>query len=170
MNEYRRDGVALTAIDLKCLRHADDICLDLYDTPDSTNPRISQIRAIRKSDRYNKDGFVNGEATHTFPVGYSLTSYSAGYSSQPSRMGRCFDMLSCSKFNEVVYTILNHVLRVGDVISIHWSADNNSQIIKDAGLHHDEISLIVKRGNKTMTFLLKSNVSLDNSARSVQLY
>jgi hypothetical protein len=49
-------------------------------------------------------------------------------------------------------------LRVGDVIGLHWRADNNSDQLAELGLHRDELSIVVRRGRRTWTFLLDVQV------------
>lgn len=58
-------------------------------------------------------------------------------------------------------------LRVGDVVTLHWRADNNSAYLADVGLHRDEVRISVGRGRRTWTFLLDVAVGLDNPARMI---
>jgi len=58
-------------------------------------------------------------------------------------------------------------LRVGDVLTLHWRADNNTQNLADAGLHRDELRIGVRRGKRRFTFLLDVAVGPDNAARMI---
>ena len=59
------------------------------------------------------------------------------------------------------------LLRTGDVLQLAWLADNNSDNIRDAGLHADELRLHVMRSGRVMTFQIAHSVTPDNSARMI---
>lgn len=72
-------------------------------------------------------------------------------------------------YNEVVRTFIGR-LQVGDTISLTWHRDNNTDILRDAGLHQDELLVtITKKGGKKETYLLDSSTCRDNTARTVRL-
>ncbi|MET0711084.1 MAG: hypothetical protein ABWZ30_01070 [Jiangellaceae bacterium] len=61
------------------------------------------------------------------------------------------------------------ILRPGDVLSLFWAADNNTEILRDAGLHSDSVNLIVRRGpEKQLVFRVGESVGRDNSARMIR--
>ena len=47
------------------------------------------------------------------------------------------------------------LLRVGDILRLHWRADNNTDQLIARGLHRDDLSLIVRHGKRVSTFLLE---------------
>lgn len=61
------------------------------------------------------------------------------------------------------------LLRIGDVLSLHWVAGNNNQYIDGAGLFADEITMVISRptGDPLHLFLGYSVVA-DNSARMIR--
>lgn len=70
---------------------------------------------------------------------------------------------------DVFRTVVDH-LRAGDVLSFTGIADNNTDVIRAAGLHHDELRVHLTRAGKTSTYLADSRVSPDNSARMIKRY
>jgi hypothetical protein len=49
-------------------------------------------------------------------------------------------------------------LRVGDIVRLHWRADNNTDQLIARGLHRDELSILVRRGRRRWTFLLDVSI------------
>lgn len=101
---------------------------------------------------------------YVVPVGYEITDYKAQYTSQPEEIRSCYEYLPA---NEVWQTIV-HQLRVGDEVILHWIKDNNNGYVEGAGLHHDELALIVRRGNKSFHYLVTGSICQDNTARMIR--
>ncbi len=62
------------------------------------------------------------------------------------------------------------VLRAGDHLRLTWIGSNNNGYLKDAGLHADQVALVVPRGHKKLKFLLGVSVAQDNSARMIRRF
>lgn len=60
------------------------------------------------------------------------------------------------------------MLKEGDILTLSWIADNNSETIRQARLHVDRVSLYVKRGDKKLQFHLQTAITYDNSARMIK--
>ena len=58
----------------------------------------------------------------------------------------------------VVWRSIATLLRPGDVISLHWRADDRSDTLPDPALHRDELRLGVARGTRGWLFLLDVQV------------
>jgi hypothetical protein len=58
-------------------------------------------------------------------------------------------------------------LRVGDVIALHWRADNNTPYLSNAGLHRDELRIGITREKRRWVFLMDVGTSPDNTARMI---
>ncbi len=65
-----------------------------------------------------------------------------------------------------VWRTITAQLRPGDVIGLHWRADEPSDALADPGLHRDELRLEVTRGARRWVFLLAVHV-LPEPARMV---
>lgn len=65
-------------------------------------------------------------------------------------------------------------LRNGDTLTLSWVADNNNQYVNAAGLHVDEVRLIVVREvkgtRKKHTYKLVTSVCQDNTARMIRRF
>jgi hypothetical protein len=73
--------------------------------------------------------------------------------------------------NETFKTALENI-KVGDKLSLYWTADNNSETLEDAKLHADELYLKVNRTSKAGTtkefrYLLSYRICFDNSSRMI---
>jgi len=66
-----------------------------------------------------------------------------------------------------VWRTVAALLRTGDIIGLHWTAGNNSRGIDEAGLHTDELRLVVHRGRRRWVFLLDVRVGVDNTNRMI---
>lgn len=60
-------------------------------------------------------------------------------------------------------------LRAGDEIGLRFIASNNNDLMKEAGLHHDEVRLRIVRNDKIVAeYPVEDCVCLNNSARIVR--
>lgn len=147
---------------LRALRSADRIIFRTY-------AGQSTVEAIRDG-RNTPDGF---EQSVTVSAGEVITDYGASHSQQSATGYSAFHMEHSPEFNPVIRTVLRH-LRTGDELTLHWVRDNNSETHTTAGLHHDELHLIVRsrkaRNGKGHTdeYLIEAAVRQDNSARLVR--
>lgn len=66
-------------------------------------------------------------------------------------------MIGTARFDDVWRSVAA-LLRVGDVLGLHWRADNNTDRLAELGLHRDELSIVVQRGRHRWTFLLDVQV------------
>lgn len=64
-------------------------------------------------------------------------------------------------------TILR-ALRVGDLLGLWWVAGNDYPLITEAGLHRDELRLLLHRERNSPVFLIDAVVGADDSARMIQ--
>jgi hypothetical protein len=144
-------------LDLAALRKADAICFDHY-TRDGIDVRA--IRAIKRNEPSERDPYAQ-DITHTVSVGSAVRAYESGGT---SKTWTCFEMIHTPQYHDAWQTIVS-LLRVGDELTLFWEADNNSGYVNEAGLHHDQLSLVVQRGSKRMTFKVRSSVCPDNTAR-----
>lgn len=83
------------------------------------------------------------------------------------RIPSCFDMIST---NDAWFSIVR-TLRVGDELTLQWSADNNNDLVREAGLHVDQVSLIVTPAREKApknVWHLRTSVGRNNSARMIK--
>lgn len=116
--------------------------------PDIWSGNDWRARRIEVSQQYC--GITNYSSEHTEMGNKPISAYAAGHSYNP------------------VWDTVKSLLKVGDIIGIRFIADNNSEIIKRANLHADEVHLIVVRGKKRLTFHIDNSLCEDNSARMVR--
>lgn len=83
-----------------------------------------------------------------------------------------FASVSGTDYGDNAWPTTAQALRVGDRLCLSWIADNNNAVVKDAGLHRDQLTLRVARGDaakpRSLAFLIAVATSLDNSARMVK--
>lgn len=79
----------------------------------------------------------------------------------------CFHMIHTARYHEP-WTTVADLLRKGDRLTLSWTADNNTHVVRAAGLHADELRLVVDRGDKRLTFSLGYSINPDNSARMIR--
>lgn len=90
----------------------------------------------------------------------------AGFDEQHRWHGRtlpgtsAFTSINPAWFDERWRTIVA-LLRVGDVVHLSWQADNIIDQLGVAGLHRDELSIDVRRGQRSWTFLAEVQIRPD---------
>jgi len=132
----------------------------------SDEPRIftaTQQRVFPTADGRGRIRDIRLEsATSGYPTGGS-----PGWSSADAPHLSCFYMIHSAQFTECWPTI-PRLLKVGDRLALRWVADNNTEILTDAGLHNDELRLYVHRAGGRLVFPIATSVSPDNSARMIR--
>lgn len=149
----------ISKLDLAALRKADAICFDHY-RKDADMP-VHRIRAIKRADVTERDPFAQ-DVTHNIDV--NSVVYAHGDGAHVSQW-TCFEMLHTAQYDDVWMTIVG-LLKVGDELTLVWTADNNNGYVNEAGLHHDQLSLRVDRNGKRLTFKVRSSVCQNNTART----
>jgi hypothetical protein len=59
-----------------------------------------------------------------------------------------------------------HTLRAGDMISFYWYPDaNTNELLREVNLHADVLYIDIRRGKKSVRYIVSVSVCADNSAR-----
>lgn len=130
---------ALTKEELKALRTAGDVVLRYHEG-------VGTLEANKRFDP--KDGFGPRELKATVAVEtiFSLFADDGNGVDHDVQCRSAFAMVHSSGYSEEWQTIA-HALRAGDMLTLHWIANNNGGVVRDAGLATDSVSLIVTRGD-----------------------
>lgn len=171
----------LTADDLAALRHADDVVFHVVkgesyvfvtiDGPASGTAGVYTAREQRLFPN-TRDVLIGGRGrridTAASVVGYGDDSDGRRWSLSTFPGATCSALLSAPTVNKTWRTVVG-LLRTGDRIVPEWLADNNSENVRRAGMHTDELTLRVQRGDREdMYFPLMHRVGPDDSARMIQ--
>lgn len=173
----------LTADDIAALRTSTDYTLHFYRGagyirvyfgPAGAGDGVP-IYTPRQQRLYPESGpYGDGGRQRTIPVlsavsGYLTKSGSGMWSSREDKGAACY-------FRSYDGTIaaIAHIVRPGDALQLSWTADNNTDNIREVGYHADNVHCYVIRpkGAKvpTLKFLVGTEVGPDNSARMVRRY
>lgn len=107
------------------------------------------------------------------PVNATVYGYGDGLGDEgwvwsPSRdtaVPECFS----SRNRRDARATLARALREGDVLSLRWIADNNTDNIRAVGYHADEVSLVATlAGKPTNVWAIDHQIGPDNSARMIR--
>lgn len=99
--------------------------------------------------------------------GYTVDGHAAcAWSHRDSPNAECSYMVRSARFHEPWKTVAS-LLRKGDRLTLSWTADNNTGVVR-AGLHADDLKLVIDRGDWRMTFIIAHSVTPDDSARMVR--
>lgn len=150
----------LTAADVAALRKADTISFHLYH--DRIGGLVSKIAATKERRRTEADPFAEDVTVNVY-VGHSVRDYG----DRKATRYTAFDMIHHPQGCDWWRTIVS-LLKTGDILTLVWIRDNNTQVVKEAGLHYDSLQLRVDRGSKSMTFKVATSVCPDNTARMVR--
>lgn len=158
----------LTSADVKALRSADRISFHLADGQ-------SIIRAHRDRE-HTPTGFDDSVDIHAATTLTRHRGWLAGddqhtaLARAPREAVRGFAYHGSAQYSLDARTWLQS-LRTGDMLTLDWTADNNSETLRDAGLHADELRVQIT-GRKTgtpPTFLIDYVINPGNSARMLRL-
>lgn len=168
--------LALTRDDLNALHGADDVTLHLnrdgsymraYCRAYGQPPTFSRRQQVLYPEHHTQDSRMRTIATTASAVGYSVDGGS-GWRWDPGSEGlrpSCF----ASVYDNDLHRSIFDTLRVGDTLHVSWTADNNNEPVRTAGLHVDNVHLIVNAGTSTRRrYLLAYSVCYDNSARMIR--
>jgi hypothetical protein len=148
----------LTKMDLAALRKADATCFD-------HNARgVNQIRAIKRHEPTETDPYAT-DVTHRVVVDSTIRSYVDGEFGLSATNFQAFEMMHSPR--EHWLTVLAF-LRVGDVLQLSWIRGSSTGYLQEAGLHRDELYLLVWRNGKESKFMIDVSITPDNTARMTQ--
>jgi hypothetical protein len=148
----------ITAQDTRALRSADKIVYRRYNGQDT-------IEATRDGAK-TADGF---DQSHTVYVGGMVQDYERQDGWPAGRREyQCFEMCHSAQYSNVNKSALARIAK-GDRVALVWTAGNNNDLVRDANLHVDMLTLsITKPNGKREHYLLDVSVSRDNTARMVR--
>lgn len=151
--------MGITKVELAALRKADTVCFDRYWRD---GDEFSKIRAIKDAKRTEADPYAE-EITVSIFVESTVRDYDASSSDRHT----CFHMIHSPQYSEEWMTIVG-LLKAGDDLVLRWTAGNSNGYLDEAGLHRDELALVVMRGKRRMVFRIATSVCKDNTARMVR--
>lgn len=112
------------------------------------------------------DGAASGYGENLGHGGWQWPSWTGSQVQEPTP--ECF----FSGYLKDQWRTIVRSLRVGTVLKIEWTADNNTEIARDAGLHLDEVRLIAttvtRTGSRRDVFNVGWATCRDNSARMIR--
>ena len=160
--------VPLTATDIKALRLADTSICFYAKNLNEWGTGIGQIIARKRNEvkQEKNNPFAPSyipDSEYSLSVYSRLTDYSDVYVDK-ARL-KCYSYVPA--YMEHIKTFAE-MLKVGDILTLEWIRDNNSQYLSHAGLHNDELQVVVVRGNKRLCFKIESSICENNSARMIR--
>jgi hypothetical protein len=73
-----------------------------------------------------------------------------------------------SGYERDVWATITRAVRVGTLLKVEWTADNNTETSRDAGLHLDQVKLVAKTGKHVDHWNIGWSACLDNTGRMVR--
>lgn len=180
----------ITSDDIAALKAADSVSFHYYDGRGYMRAAVIPFWRVRGSAYLRDGGTESGWRVFTareqrlFPavsgIGNSrqrdidVTTSMFGY----GEPGETWNLGSAPKATAYEYegtaqysktwSTLVSLFRAGDELQLLWLADNNSETIRLADLHTDQLDINVKRGDKEMRFHVSTRITPDNSARMIK--
>jgi hypothetical protein len=178
-------GQPLTSEDIAALKDADSVVFRLTSKGSSIEAGLRKyaedgpvIFTAREQRLYTSvDHYSPTERSRIISTDVSASGYGDGTSggwrwNADNTSGRpdCFEMIGSARYLHTLGTILVG-LRAGDVVTLVWTADNNTDNYKAVGFHADELTLVAidptgKRPERT--WLVAYSVGPDNTARMIR--
>jgi hypothetical protein len=167
MSTENSNPATLTADDIAALKTADRVCFYL------TEGRF-YIRAILEHGFAESPRIFSAREQRLFPMAdrsdrereIDVTGSVYGYDQvYETNKARAFDMIH-GRGNALWHTAVS-LMTVGAGLSLQWCGGNDSENLREAGLHKDELQIKIK-GKRTHTLAISTSVCADNSARMVR--
>ncbi len=170
----------LTRDDVTALRGADEVMF--HYGPQTGSIVRAGLRGERSSGkprvysaaqqlRYPNTDTYSDDRHRDIPCGASMFGHGhdtePGWRAEDHPRAVAFEMFQNAAYNAAWRTIVE-LIKPGDALTLQWAADNNSDTVRKAGLHVDELRLLVRRGDRTLTFHLQRSITPDNSARMIR--
>lgn len=105
--------------------------------------------------------------------GYGRSDGEAGWDGRTHPMYAAFHMIHTAQYDHAWLTVAR-LVRAGDALTLAWTADNNNDAIRQAGLCSDELHVVVGRTVKgkpvepPLTFMIGRQVGRNDTARMVR--
>jgi hypothetical protein len=148
----------ITAEELKGFRKADDVCL-------RHSGGKATIEAWRRGGSRPLDAI--GGCYLRLAVGAEFSQHGPDKVEDPAGSASCF--ASVSNYEDSAIRSALAFVRAGDRLRLLWVRDNNNKWTEEAGLHRDEVHLVVLRDLKGKTeryvFPLDDSTCPDNASR-----
>lgn len=169
----------LTSEDIAALRAADNVTFHHLRKSDGPHSIRAYLRAYgeppiytARQQRLFPESFASYERMRSIAVESQASGYStSGMGEWSTSYGAETDVrafASVSTINPSIRTMLG-LLRAGDVITLEWVADNNTDALRDAGMHSDFLRLHVRGAKgRDLSFYVSGSVGPDNTARMVR--
>jgi hypothetical protein len=131
------------------MRAADTVCTD------RDRSGASSLRLISEG----RDGWE--DRTYRLSADDAVLAYDGG------TVGTAFAYLGGARYSDAWKTITT-LARVGDELTVRWTFGNDNDYLRDAGLHHDSVALILAHGTRRIVLPLEDSITPDNSARMLR--
>lgn len=156
---------AITKVDIAAMKGASDICFrKMRGTIGSTIECNKEIERTEANPFSTRDTIILRCADRFHS--YADAMHTKIYDIKKENLWSGFEMIHSPYFCEEWQTICA-CLKAGDILSLEWIADNQSGYLVEAGLHRDQLKLIVNRGDKRLVFSIRESVCQNNSARMI---
>jgi len=139
----------LTRADLAAMRAADAVCAD------RDRSGASSLRLISEG----RDGLE--DRTYRLSADDAVREYGGG------KVGTAYAYLAGARYSDAWKTITT-LARGGDELTVRWTFGNDNGYLRDAGLHHDSVALILAHGTRRIVLPLADSITPDNSARMLR--
>lgn len=164
----------ITRDDLEALRVADavtfsyrpEVAGQIRVRLDSHNGRIFTAREQRLFGDADEMGRRRAIGVQTRMYGHGQDGTTAWNLSDSANTAAYVGFQSAQYYH--VWRTIASLLRVGDMLTLSWVADNNNDNLRAAGLHRDELFLVVRRGDNTLHLHLQTSVCPNNTARMIR--
>lgn len=93
---------------------------------------------------------------------YSETGSGTGWTDRTEPAASCFGSITSARHSDIWPTIAS-LIRPDDQLHLRWIANNESDRLREAGLHYDQLRLTIHRGQRKLTFALADQISPANS-------
>lgn len=163
---------ALTRTDIAALRKADLVSFHYNvrrTSDDGANDRVTVIRAHKRPTyaERERDPFAR-EIVHEIDLGAANLHRVTNHGERHDGGWTAYESILSAQYVETWRTAVRS-LKVGETIMMHWTRDNNSETIRKAGLHVDELTISVGvQGKSARWYHIDTRITPDNTARMIQ--
>ena len=144
---------------IRMLRQANRVCWH-WDGTSNGDVSSGTIRLVRGPQVC--EGWSQPEAEAVLNLRGRATCYKGATFDPPGI--RCFAWEGHASSNPFWKSFVS-LLRLGDILEMHWIGSNNNQYLEAAKLHHDQLVMVIRRSKSRLEFAMVDGICADNSAR-----
>lgn len=166
----------VTADDVAALRGADSVTFHVHDGRGYIraylNTPMHRVLTRRQQQVFGEESPLPEQRMREITCEWLASGFgengARSWSTDDASNMSAYANVSAGQISDGLWNTTATLITPGDVLTTVWCADNNTDVIRDAGLHSDRLTLRAENGKRERRFHVETSVGRDNSARMIR--